>query len=95
MVSHANHAATLTFKKNQVKFMFIEKINTEKTTIVVGCIYKHPNMDVIEFNNHLTQMLVKVSKEQKQIFILGDSNINLLNHNVHEPLMIFLTYRVK
>ena len=42
--------------------MFIEIINTKKANIVVGCIYKHPNMDVLEFNN---QMLEKVSKEQK------------------------------
>ena len=62
--------------------MFIEIINIKKANIVVGCIYKHPNMDVIEFNNHLTQIL-EVSKEQKQIFLLGDFSINLLNYNVH------------
>ena len=42
-------------------------------------------MDVLEFNNHLNQMLQKVSKEQKQFFVLEDFNINLLNHNVHQP----------
>ena len=42
-------------------------------------------MDVLEFNNHLNQMLEKVSKERKQIFLLGDFNINLLNYNVHQP----------
>ena len=42
-------------------------------------------MVVIEFNNHLTQMLEKVSKEQKQIFLLQDFNFNLLNYNVHQP----------
>ena len=77
-------------KKNQVESTFIEIINTKKTNIVVGCIYKHPNMDVLEFNNHLNQMLEKVSKEQKQIFLLGDFNINLLNYNVHQPTNDFL-----
>ena len=77
-------------KKNQVESTFIEIINTKKTNIVVGCIYKHPNMDVLEFNNHLNQMLEKVSKEQKQIFLLGDFNINLLNYNVHLPTNDFL-----
>ena len=47
-------------------------------------------MDVLEFNNHLNQMLEKVSKEQKQIFLLGDFNINLLNYNVHQPTNDFL-----
>ena len=66
-------------KKNQVQSTFIEIINTKKANTVVGCIYKHPNIDVIEFNNHLNQMLEKVSQEQKQIFLLGDFNITLLN----------------
>ena len=47
-------------------------------------------MEVLEFNNHLNQMLEKVSKEQKQIFLLGDFNINLLNYNIHQPTNDFL-----
>ena len=35
-------------------------------------------------------MLEKVSKEQKQTFLLGDFNINLLNYNVHHPTNDFL-----
>ena len=35
-------------------------------------------------------MLEKVSKEQKQIFLLGNFNINLLNYNVHQPTNYFL-----
>ena len=62
--------------------MFTEKINIKKTNIVVGCIYKLPNMDFIETDNHLNQMLQKVSKEQKQIFLLGDFNTDLLIYNV-------------
>ena len=69
--------------------MFIEISNTKKANIVVGCSYKHSNMDVLELNNHLNQML-EVSKEQKQIFLLRDFNINLLNYNVHQPTNDFL-----
>ena len=52
-------------KQNQVESTFVEIINTKKANIVVGCIYKYPNMDALEFNNHLNQILKKVSKEQK------------------------------
>ena len=62
----------------------------KKANIVVGCIYKHPNMDVIEFINYLNQMLEKASKEQKQILLLGDLNINLVNYNIHQPTNHFL-----
>ena len=47
-------------------------------------------MDVLEFNNHLNQMLEYVSKEQKQIILLGDFNVHLLNYNVHQPTNHFL-----
>ena len=70
--------------------MLIETINTKKASIVVGCIYKHPNMDVLEYNNRLNQMLEKVLKEQKQIFLLGEFNINLLNYNVNQLTNDFL-----
>ena len=42
-------------------------------------------MDVIDFNCLINQLLDKISKEQKQIFFLGDCNINLLNYNEHQP----------
>ena len=48
-------------------------------------------MDVIDFNNHLNQMLDKVSKEQKYIFLPGDFNINPLNHHAHQPT-VFLDF---
>ena len=47
-------------------------------------------MDILEFNNHLNQMLEKVSNEQKQIFLPGDFNINLFNYNIHQPTNDFL-----
>ena len=46
-------------------------------------------MDVIESNNHLNQIFEKASKEQKQIFLLGDFNINLLNYNVKQLINDF------
>ena len=48
-------------------------------------------MDLTNFNsNYLNHLLVKVSKEQKSVFLLGDFNINLLNYNVHNPTNEFL-----
>ena len=48
-------------------------------------------MDLTDFNsNYLNNLLEKISKEQKSVFLLGDSNINLLNYNVHNPTNEFL-----
>ena len=77
-------------KKNQLESTFIEIINSKKSNIIVGCVYKHSNMNVSGFNFLINQPLDKISKEQKQIFLLGDFNINLLNYNEHQPTNEFL-----
>ena len=59
-------------------------INSRKSNIIVGCLYKHPTMDVSDFNkNYLNILLDKLSKENKQVFLLGDFNnitVRLLSH---------------
>ena len=61
------------YKANQLESTFVEIINPKKGNIVVGCIYKHPTMDVLDFeNNYLGQIFESVSKERKQVFLLGD-----------------------
>ena len=79
------------YKSNQLEATFVEIINPKKSNIVIGCIYKHQNMDVTDFkNNYLSQIFEIVSKEQKQVFVLGDFNINLLNYNDNQPTNGFL-----
>ena len=65
-------------------------MNPQKSNIV-GTIYKDPLMDLTDFNsNCLNNVLEKVSKEQKSVFLLGDFNINLLNYNFHNLTNEFL-----
>ena len=48
-------------------------------------------MDASDLNkNYLNTLLDKLSKENKQVFILNDFNINLLNYNDHQPTNEFL-----
>ena len=78
-------------KSNQLESTFVEIINPKKSNIVIGCLYKHPNMDVLDFkNNYFSQIFEIVSKEQKQVFLLGDFNVNLLDYNDHQPTNDFL-----
>ena len=52
------------------------------------CLY---NMDASDFNkNYLNTLLDKLSKENKQVFLLDDFNINLLNYNDYQPTNKFL-----
>ena len=78
-------------KANQLESTSIETINSRKSNIIVGYLYKHPNMDVSDFNkNYLNTLLDKLSKESKQASLLDDFTINLLNYNDHQSANEFL-----
>ena len=50
-------------------------------------------MDLNDFNtNYLDNLLEKVSKEQKSVFLLSNFNSNLLNYNNHNPTNEFLDF---
>ena len=79
------------YKSFELESTFVEICNPKKTNIIVGCIYKHPNMNINEFNDdYLNELLDKLSKENKTMFLLGDFNINLLNYDIHPPTNGFL-----
>ena len=78
-------------KANQLESTSIETINSRKSNIIVRYLYKHPNMDVSDFNkNYLNTLLDKLSKENKQASLLDDFTINLLNYNDHQSANEFL-----
>ena len=79
------------YKKSELESTFLKIVNPKKANIIYGMIYRHPSMDVTDFNqNYLNGLLDKVPKEEKNIFLLGDFNINLLNYNEHRPTNNFL-----
>ena len=78
------------YKKNELESTFIEIVNL-KSNILVGVIYRHPSMDLADFNcNYLNKLLENISKEHKSIFLLGDFNVNILNYNEHNQTNEFL-----
>ena len=64
----------------QLESSFVEINNKNKKNTIVGGIYKHPNMSIFEFiSDFLEPLLNKISFEKKEVILLGDYNINLLN----------------
>ena len=52
------------FKANQLESTFVEIINPKNSNIVIGCLYKHSNMDDLDFKiNYLSQVFKILSKE--------------------------------
>ena len=79
------------YKTAELESTFIELINPKKSNVIIGAIYRHPNMDLDEFNYiYLNPLLDKISKESKSIFLLGDFNVDLLKYDHHAPTNEFL-----
>ena len=63
------------YKASKLESTFIEICNP-KTTVIIGCIYKHPNVNINEFNDHyLNELLYKLFKEKKTMFLPSDSTL--------------------
>ena len=78
------------YKKRELESSFVEITISKKKSIICGCIYKHPSMDIKEFiDDHLNIELEKNSKEKSNIFLMGDFNINLLNINSDKKVTEF------
>ena len=70
---------------------FIEITNPNKSNIIVGCIYRHPKLDLFEFiHYYLNPLLEILAKEQKTVFLLGDFNVDLLKYEQHRATNQFL-----
>ena len=59
------------YKKNELESTFIEIVNPKKSNIIVGVIYRHPSMDLIDFNcSYLNKLLENISKEKNRFSYL-------------------------
>ena len=59
------------YKPSELESKFIEICYPKKTNIIIGCIYKHPNMNINEYkDDYLNELLDKISKETEDILFL-------------------------
>ena len=65
----------------QFEAIFAEIILPDRKNLIVGCLYRHPSspVSVRDFTSeHMEPILSKISKEKKEIALMGDFNIDLL-----------------
>lgn len=70
--------------------VFIEIEKSGSKNIVIGNMYRPPDQDVNEFNEFIDKVLAKATKNQKQVYLMGDFNINLLNEDIHSQTNDFV-----
>ena len=80
------------YTPGKLESIFIEIVCPKSSNIIVGCIYKHPSLQVNRFTNDIIlSLLGKLNKENsKKIFLLADSNIDLLQYETSEPVNNFV-----
>ena len=78
------------YKSKQPESTFIE-VNLKNEKVAIGCIYRHPSMELLEFNNdYLTNLLDTLSSENKTVVLLGDFNADLLKYDQNSNISDFL-----
>ena len=78
------------YKPNELESLFIEVINPSQTNSIIGVIYRHPCMNEKLFNEDYLKLLNdKLSSENKQSYISGDYNFDLLNVSAHNETFNF------
>ena len=79
------------YLSKELESSFCELNLRKQQNIVIGCIYKHPIVDTNAFIiNYLNPLLQKLHKENKQIILLGDFNIDLLKFGSNNSVDNFI-----
>ena len=68
----------------------LKLIGQKKKNIIVGIIYRPPNSKLNEFLSDLDLARGKISTKNKLVFLMGDWNLNLINHHCHKVTSDFL-----
>ena len=74
----------------EVESCWIEIIIDKQPNILICVLYRHPRKNDKHTTENLSETLDKIKKENKKIFIVGDFNFDLLNHEHNDNISDFL-----
>ena len=78
------------YKSRELESFFIEVVNPKSTNDIIGVVYRHPCMNDILFNDdYLKKLCKKLSSENKNNYISGDFNFDLLSTSTHNTTFDF------
>ena len=61
-----------------IESTFIEILNKKQKNLIIGCVCTRHEVKGFT-NNHVMPLLDKLSNENKDMMIMGDFNVNLIN----------------
>ena len=84
----------LNINSTECESTWIEIKNNRSKNIVIASIYRPPHNNFNEFFQYLENCLIKVVKENKELYICGDFNFDLLKIGSDYNTQHFLTFYV-
>ena len=85
---HYRELEDLTLCTDILECIFVE-LSVSKSKIIVGCVYRPPSSNLKMFNTELSEVLSSLDKS-KDVYIMGDYNIDLLRSKSHTDTSIFI-----
>ncbi len=76
---------------NDFETVWAEIPTTKERNTLICCSYRHPSTEIENYTDYIQMTLSNSSVVNKQVFILGDFNINLLNYDSHTPTKDFVS----
>ena len=79
------------YESKLIESLFIEIINKNESNAIVGVLYRHPSMDMDDFNEVKLELLLRklYREKNKKMFLVGDFNFDLLKVNKHDETSVF------
>ncbi|XP_041453069.1 uncharacterized protein LOC121406116 isoform X2 [Lytechinus variegatus] len=78
VANHLNFKIRNDIKFDQTEVLFIEIDNLQCKNLILGVIYRAPDTHFDLFYDNFEQCVSKLANENKQIYFLGDFNVNFL-----------------
>lgn len=76
-------------ESNEIECVWLEIFPNKTKSFLVGVLYRHPNA-TIQWNEHFEELIEKVLETQKEIYLLGDFNRDLLNEQTRKAWLEFM-----
>ena len=75
----------LDLERNEIECVWLEVSPKKSKSFLVGTLYRHPNEGVL-WNEYFEDMMETILANQKEIYLLGDFNRDLINVNIKQCL---------
>ena len=72
--------------------LFIEMLNDKGENVIVGIIYRPPNHNLDNFLSKLDEFLSIIAQENKEVYLMGGYNIDLLSTENNNTLKISICF---